>query len=300
VLAFLTKPVHQSRLYDALASAMHQAPHRPARDAAPAAAAPRAGPARGALILVAEDHDVNRLLIERLLSRRGHRTIAAVTGAEAIALIDREPVELVFMDCQMPEVDGYEATRRIREREQRGNGRLPIVAMTAHAMAGDRERCIAAGMDDYLAKPLRPDEVDAVLARWLAPAGNGDGAAAEAPAAPPPAVIDEKRFDDLARDFPIEVVREVVGTFLESTPVIVERIVLAAEGEDHEEVGQGAHKLKGGCLAVGAGALNDVARELEALARDRAPGEELRAAARRLEAAWAVTRGALRERVGWG
>jgi two-component system sensor histidine kinase/response regulator len=92
----------------------------------------------------------------------------------------------------------------------------------------------------------------------------------------------------------------VVGTFPKSTPVIVERIVLAAEGEDHEEVGQGAHKLKGGCLAVGAGALNDVARELEALARDRAPGEELRAAARRLEAAWAVTRVALRERVGWG
>jgi two-component system, sensor histidine kinase and response regulator len=230
-----------------------------------------------------------------LWAHRGHRTAAAATGAEAIALVESRTIDLVFMDCQMPDVDGYEATRRIREREAPGSGRLPIVAMTAHAMAGDRERCLAAGMDDYLTKPLRPGDIDAVLARWLAPAparpnGDRDGAGA-------PAVIDEKRFDDLARDFPIEVVREVVGTFLDSTPVIVERIVLAAEGEDHEEIAQGAHKLKGGCLAVGAGALNDVARELERLGRDGAPGELLRDGAARLEAAWAATRVALRERV---
>jgi HPt (histidine-containing phosphotransfer) domain-containing protein len=199
----------------------------------------------------------------------------------------------------MPELDGYAATRRIREGEDDGR-RLPIVAMTAHAMAGDREKCLAAGMDDYVSKPLRPDEVDAMLARWLpegiavAPpaeaAGDGNGNGADP--------IDERRFDDLARDFTPDVVREVVYAFIDSTPPIIERIVLAAEGDDHTEIAQGAHRLRGGCLAVGAGALNDLAGELEQLGRENAAGEHLRDAAGRLEESWHVTRRALRDRVG--
>jgi HPt (histidine-containing phosphotransfer) domain-containing protein len=214
------------------------------------------------------------------------------------------------MDMQMPVMDGYEATRRIRAREgAEGAPRLPIVAMTAHAMAGDREKCLAAGMDDYVAKPLRPDEVDAMLARWL-PArggdgdgngngnggGHGDGAAA--PVSDEVDPIDDERFGDLARDFAPDVVREVVHAFIDSTPPIIERIVLAAEGEDHVEIAQGAHRLKGGCLAVGAGELNDLAGELEQLGRSQAPGDALRDAAARLEGSWLRTRRALRDRVG--
>ena len=251
----------------------------------------------GALILIAEDHDVNRILMERLLVKRGHRTIAAATGLEAVQLAGRDEIDMVFMDCQMPELDGYAATERIRADElARAARRLPIVAMTAHAMAGDRDKCLAAGMDDYVAKPLRPDEVDEMLARWLPGAaaveqGNGHEDDGVDP-------IDIERFDDLARDFSPEVVREIVHAFIDSTPSIIERIVLAAEGADHTEIAQGAHRLKGGCLAVGAGQLNDIADELETLGREHAPGEALQAAAARLERSWVATRRALRARVG--
>jgi CheY-like chemotaxis protein len=205
----------------------------------------------------------------------------------------------------MPELDGYEATRRIRDHEG-GNGgpRVPIVAMTAHAMAGDRERCLAAGMDDYLSKPLRPDELDAVLDRWLGlistPLVEPDGDVTDQEVAVGAAELDpldEERFGDLHREFPPEVVREVVHAFIDSTPEIIERVVLAAEGEDHLEVSQAAHRLKGGCLAVGAGLLNDLAAELEVLGREQSDGERLRETAARLETAWKATRSALRARV---
>jgi CheY-like chemotaxis protein len=300
VAEFLTKPVRQSRLYDAIASAMHHAPpaRREERHEEPGAVAAEHangnGGERGALILIAEDHDVNRILMERLLTRRGHRHVVAATGHEAVRVTAEGDVGLVFMDCQMPELDGYEATRRIREREAASDAaRVTIVAMTAHAMAGDRDRCLAAGMDDYLSKPLRPEEVDAVLSRWLptpTPAAEPEPDRLDAP-------LDEDRFNDLHRDFPPEIVREVVHAFIDSTPPIIERIVLAAEGADHLEVTQGAHRLKGGCLAVGAGVLNDLASELEVMGKAQAPAEALQDRAARLEAAWLATRGALRERV---
>jgi two-component system sensor histidine kinase/response regulator len=303
VTEFLTKPVRQSRLYDAIASAMYHAPavqearRRRLDEGEGMATADDEAPA-GALILIAEDHDVNRILMEKLLGQRGHRTIAAADGLEAVRLACEGGVDLVFMDCQMPELDGYAATRRIREREQ-GAARLPIVAMTAHAMAGDREKCLAAGMDDYVAKPLRPDAVDAMLDRWLPAGGNGDGNenGHGSAAADEPDPIGDERFGDLAREFPAAAVREVVVAFIDSTPSIIERIVLAAEGVDHAEVAAGAHRLKGGCLAVGAGLLNDLSAELEVMGRTGAPGEDLREHAARLEEAWLATRTALRERV---
>jgi two-component system sensor histidine kinase/response regulator len=308
VSEFLTKPVRQSRLYDAIASAMYHAPVAQQQRASLDGRETGVGDNEhgnngdGALILIAEDHDVNRVLMERLLVKRGHRTIVAATGLEAVQLAGDDAVDLVFMDCQMPELDGYAATERIRADElARAARRLPIVAMTAHAMAGDRDKCLAAGMDDYVAKPLRPGEVDEMLARWLpavAPVdqgnGNGNGAAAEDEGDP----IDEQRFNDLAGDFAPDVVREIVDAFIDSTPSIIERIVLAAEGAGHTEIAQGAHRLKGGCLAVGAGQLNDIADELETLGRERAGGDALQAAAVRLERSWVATRRALRARVG--
>jgi signal transduction histidine kinase/DNA-binding response OmpR family regulator/HPt (histidine-containing phosphotransfer) domain-containing protein len=309
VSEFLTKPVRQSRLYDAIASAMYHAPpaqqQRAPLDGREAGMSDENHNGDGALILIAEDHDVNRILMERLLVKRGHRTVAAATGLEAVQLAGRDEIDLVFMDCQMPELDGYEATERIRADElARAVRRLPIVAMTAHAMAGDRDKCLAAGMDDYVAKPLRPDEVDEMLARWLpsvAPGeqgngnGNGNGDGVEEASVDP---IDDERFNDLAGDFAPDVVREIVDAFIDSTPSIIERVVLAAEGADHTEIAQGAHRLKGGCLAVGAGQLNDIADELETLGRERASGEALQEAAARLERSWIATRRALRARVG--
>ncbi len=120
---------------------------------------------RSRRILVAEDHPVNQLIAQKLLERLGFEVDVAGDGLEALAAIDRRRYDLVFMDCQMPMLDGYEATRRIR-RHPNGHG-LPVVALTAHDLASDRVKCLAAGMDDYLAKPMDEATLSAVLDRWL-------------------------------------------------------------------------------------------------------------------------------------
>jgi CheY-like chemotaxis protein len=114
---------------------------------------------RARSILLAEDNEVNRLLVVRLLERQGYRVVIAENGRQAVAALDREAVDLVLMDVQMPEMDGVEATRAIRLREKETGGHLPIIALTAHAMKGDRECCLEAGMDDYLSKPVRPQHL---------------------------------------------------------------------------------------------------------------------------------------------
>ena len=122
-------------------------------------------------VLVAEDNAVNQKLIVRLLEKRGHRVTVAGNGREAVDAAARASFDLVLMDMQMPEMDGFEATAMIRVGERRSGAHLPIVALTAHAMKGDREKCLAAGMDDYLSKPIQPGELEEVLARF---AGEGN------------------------------------------------------------------------------------------------------------------------------
>ena len=142
----------------------------PRRWARPRPSPPRtrraSAPTRSDTLLVVEDNAVNQRVLEAMLHKRGFAVEIAANGREALTMLSMGSYALVFMDCQMPELDGYAATAAIRARE-RDENRLPIVAMTAHAMKGDRERCLAAGMDDYLSKPLRQDELDAALERWL-------------------------------------------------------------------------------------------------------------------------------------
>jgi CheY-like chemotaxis protein len=124
-------------------------------------------------ILLVEDNPVNRAVTRVMLEYFGCRTDVARNGREALAAVAGAVYDLILMDCQMPEMDGYDATRAIRERESACGGevrRIPIVALTAHAMEGDRESCLDAGMDDYLSKPYKPDQLSVVLARWLTPA----------------------------------------------------------------------------------------------------------------------------------
>ena len=118
-------------------------------------------------ILLAEDNIVNQRLATRLLEKRGHRVTVANNGQEAIAHLQKSSFHLVLMDVQMPLVDGLEATRVIRKQEEETGVHQPIVALTAHAVKGDQERCEAAGMDGYLAKPIRPEELDAVLQKYM-------------------------------------------------------------------------------------------------------------------------------------
>jgi CheY-like chemotaxis protein len=118
-------------------------------------------------VLLAEDNTVNQRLATRLLEKRGHRVTVANNGQEAIALLGHSSFDLVLMDVQMPLIDGLEATRTIRKQEEDTGIHQPIVALTAHAVKGDQERCEAAGMDGYLAKPIRSEELDAVLQKYM-------------------------------------------------------------------------------------------------------------------------------------
>ncbi len=168
--AYLTKPVRRAELFNALAGLMGTTAAE-----APAAAAhePDALDYRGAHVLLAEDNPVNQEVARAMLERAGCRVTIAVNGRAAVEQWLAQPFELVLMDCQMPELDGFEATREMRTQEA-GRVRVPIIALTANAMADDRERCLAAGMDDYLPKPFKRSDLMAVLQRWidLAPRPN--------------------------------------------------------------------------------------------------------------------------------
>jgi signal transduction histidine kinase/DNA-binding response OmpR family regulator len=176
VAAHLTKPVRQAELLRTIQDAVAQEPE----PAAGTARTPAAAPVQCRLrILVAEDNVVNQKLASGLLSRRGHDTVIACSGREALDAWKRGGFDAIFMDVQMPEMDGFEATAMIREGERAAGTRIPIIAMTAHAMSGDRERCLDAGMDDYVTKPISIKEIDRVLLQLTEPRRR-----ASAPASP--------------------------------------------------------------------------------------------------------------------
>ncbi|HTT32763.1 MAG TPA: response regulator [Methylomirabilota bacterium] len=169
VKAYLPKPIRQSELRAAITQALEttkQTGNMPL--VAGNSRQNLTAPLTSLRILLAEDNLVNQQLAMRLLEKRGHHVVVTANGQEALAALDKSTFDLVLMDVQMPEMDGFEATAAIRQKEKTNGQRLPIVALTAHAMKGDREKCLAAGMDGYLSKPLRPQELDEVLDLYLA------------------------------------------------------------------------------------------------------------------------------------
>lgn len=177
--AYLSKPVRQSELRQAilrvlnagatLTPAMSQSGKEP-DSINPSGNPPGVAPAHaqiGLRVLLAEDNIVNQKLVQRLLEKRGHCTTVVANGREALEALEKESFDLVLMDVQMPKMDGFEATGAIRESEKATGFHQTVIAMTAHAMKGDRERCLSAGMDSYLAKPIRSDELDEVLEGYL-------------------------------------------------------------------------------------------------------------------------------------
>jgi two-component system, sensor histidine kinase and response regulator len=167
VAAYLLKPIRQSELREAIARVLGAHPEEGAIPLITRFSLHDArDPSAYLRVLLAEDNAVNQRLATRLLEKRGHRVALAANGQEALDALEKEKFDLVFM--QMPEMDGLEATAAIREKEKRSGLHQPIIALTAHAMKGDRDKCLAAGMDGYLSKPIRPQELDEILEDYLA------------------------------------------------------------------------------------------------------------------------------------
>ncbi len=221
----------------------------------------------GARVLVAEDTPTNRLVATELLKRRGFDADLVSTGAEAVEALSRNAYAAVLMDIQMPGMDGYEATAEIRRREGAGR-RTPIIAMTAHALQGDREKALATGMDDYLSKPVRPEQLDRVLKRWVTQASGPQGAPLRTTddASDPDGSLDATVLRDLRlmqREGGGDIVDRLVGTFLEEAPSHL--AALRAERDNPRAFWQTAHSLNGACRSVGAARMGKICLALERL-----------------------------------
>ena len=289
VRAYLTKPVRQSELLETILSTLGGSPlHARLSSAADAPPAPGRRPLR---ILVAEDNAVNQKLAQHLLNKHGHTVVLANTGREAVEALEKQIFDLVLMDVQMPEMDGFEATAEIRRREAGTGRRLPIIAMTAHAMKGDRERCLAAGMDGYVSKPIQTRDLYAAIAALgpaesAAPPEESDQAAAAEGA-----LVDQA--EALARvggDW--DLLRSLTEVFFDSYPAQLEQLREAIGGGDAQTVYRLAHTLVGAVGIFGARPAVEAAARLEAMGRrgDLAGAEE---AYKRLDAAVARLKPAL-------
>jgi two-component system, sensor histidine kinase and response regulator len=263
----LTKPVKQSELMDAILNAFaREGADRLAGTERPRT--PRPALNRRLHVLLADDNPTNQKLVELVLDQHGHRVTTVGNGREAVAASAEQPFDLVLMDVQMPEMSGLEATEAIRARERATGVHTPIIAMTAHAMAGDRERCLEAGMDAYLSKPLRPDDLIAAIDGLFTPD-------AEVPTHPPAAAargtttissVDEAQLlDDFGHN--ARLLAEVIGVFLANVPKHLEMIHAARESRDAGALAAAAHALKGSVGMFSRGVVYEATRALERSAK---------------------------------
>lgn len=274
--AYLTKPIREAQLYDGLMAVM-QAP-RPGPVTAPALVTrhtvAEAQANAGRRILLAEDNLINQKVAVRLFERLGYRVDVVASGLEAVEALRRVDYGLVFMDCQMPHMDGFQATMAIRTSEA-GGRHTPIVAMTANAMQGDRARCLAAGMEDYVSKPITREAVMGILQRLLPiPAdsipSNGTGAPALRPS------IDWLIFNELrelagaeAPDF----LTTLVGHFLQDTPASLTGMERALETHNLAELARLAHRLKGSAGHLGALRMTHCCEQIQAVVKETQTAE---------------------------
>ena len=285
--AYLTKPVRQSELYDAIATVMGS------RDPAGEDRVPLV--TRHTLremntehrphLLLAEDNPVNQKVAARMLERLGYRVDVAQNGLEALEALERNRYAAVLMDVQMPGMDGHEATAEIRRREREaapagGGPGIPIIAMTANAMQGDREKALAAGMDDYLPKPVRQEDLEKILSRWVS---REDGVA-PGPGAPPAGaatngnggVLDPEVLANLRDLGDAELLAELAGMFFDDATSRLGELREAVEAGDAAGVERVAHTLKGSSGNMGAARMSAICAELQDVGASgdlaRAPG----------------------------
>ncbi|AHY47707.1 PAS domain S-box protein [Rubrobacter radiotolerans] len=273
VSAYLSKPVKQSELYDTLAAVMDEAQETEGTGEVMITREALAGK-RARLrvpVLVAEDNPVNQRVATRMLERLGYRVEIVGDGLEAVAAFRPGEYAAVLMDIQMPRMSGYEATAEIRRREAQAPDarRTPIVAMTANAMKGDREAALAAGMDDYLAKPVRPEDLAEVLSGWISGArhSSGNGSTEDPPADREP-VLDPHVLEGLLAledETAPDLFRELVETFERDTRERLLALRSALERGDFQDVARTAHALKGSSANMGAFRMSRAAGEVQAL-----------------------------------
>jgi two-component system sensor histidine kinase/response regulator len=278
IAGFLTKPVTQSELLDAILMAVGpSAEGENSRDVYTRFAGTDAA-GSGLRILVAEDNLVNRAVATGILENEGHVLVHAATGREAVEAYNDGSFDLILMDVQMPEMDGFEATRRIRELEEATGRHTTIVAMTAHAMAGDRERCLAAGMDDYLSKPVARSELKAALERHSKIQRNGGADSSAKPESAHPetdsarsgtssseeALVDIDRLRDVTNNEPARM-RRLIDIYLTQAAAMLNELDAAIETKTGGDVVRLAHKLVGSSVSCGVQAFTQPLRELERL-----------------------------------
>ena len=268
IAAYLTKPIKASDLLEAICRTLDRTPAPVVHSVLTKSKTPSVA-TRLANVLVAEDNLVNQRVAVGLLTRRGHQATVVNNGREALEALERQAFDMVLMDVQMPEMGGLEATAAIRARERETGGHIRIVAMTAHAMNGDRERCIAAGMDGYLSKPLDPRMLFAAIE-------DEPPAAAPAPVQAAPTFDRSAALDRLDGDEAL--LSNVIGIFLDDCPARLKAIKAAVDARDAEAIRLAAHGLKGAAGNLSASSLFDAAEILERI------GAESRLDA--AEAAW--------------
>ncbi|MEX2588050.1 MAG: response regulator [Actinomycetota bacterium] len=274
----LTKPVRLSSLYDALALATNPGAARPEAD--PISAQTSGSGSRGRLLIV-EDHPVNQEVARGIVAKLGYRCDLAANGREALGALSQRSYDAVIMDCHMPEMDGFQATAEIRRRE-RDSEHIPIIAMTAGALVEDREKCLAAGMDDYLAKPVKELEMEAVLRRSL-PNGSGAAKSESPPSGATPAgngSVDASQLEALQQLAEISgdpaFLTNLISEYFADAAAQLRAMRQAADRNDQSSITRAAHRIKGASATVGAAAMATASANIErSAARGETPAREV-------------------------
>jgi two-component system sensor histidine kinase/response regulator len=248
IAAYLSKPISQAELLEAIAGALSSSQNKPSERALVTKHSLREN--RLSLrILLAEDNIVNQTLASRLLEKRGHDVTVAGNGKQALAVFEKQAFDAILMDVQMPEMDGFETTAAIRESEKFTGRHIPIIAMTAHAMKGDKERCLASGMDGYLSKPIRGRDLFDIIEAFFATSSEHSSHGKNTEPV-------EVSFDGqalLARlDGSKELCAELIDTFLQEGPQTLSAVKVAVERRDPAAIARAAHALKGAVVNFGA------------------------------------------------
>ena len=270
---YLSKPVRQSRLYNVLMETMSKEARAEVEEPESHTESAIEADTNGSLrILLAEDNAINQKLAILLLEKKGWCVTAVSDGKKALQTLESESFDLILMDVQMPKMGGFEATKAIRKKENGTGAHIPIIAMTAHAMKGDKEKCLKAGMDDYVAKPINASKLYTTINRMrngkfrsaagLKPAGGPDNLREGTKCS-----IDLSTVID-AVDGDKELLKELAESFVEDSARQLSELMESLEAGDAEQIEQRAHRLKGAVGNFGAKNAYDLAYELETRGRE--------------------------------